>query len=363
MGNSISKMKIHFVYAVPPASSGVFKGINNLAFKTGLFPPLYRYGINSLIQWPYPVHAPYSITFHLLQALKKKHRVRLYDLKEKSSCPVKKNELLLVHPFPELNSFPWKNPDYHMIGYKAIADHPNGKAIVISPYNHDLNQVGWLTEIFKLKKDLKFIAICGSYWMKNWDQSPFYDILNKENILRVNMAIDAAAYPFTKRSFSPKNKRKFLYIGRTDYPKNTIALENIAAAYKGFEGGFIGNGNIKGWKKISDFSHLTPEFISQISGEYDFFLSTSEADAQATTVLEHMSMGFGIACTPESGYDYPTVIRLDKKDNLFNCSQIEKIQNMEEEMILEMTQKNRAIVEEEHSWSKFSKEVLDFISI
>lgn len=354
-------MTLHFVYAVPPVNSRILAGMEKLRSKMKIFPPLHRNGDHRFISWPKPVHAPYSITYYLLNALKKKYHVKLYDLREKVSLKAKRHDIILAHLFPDFSNTPWKNADTSLVGYKAIMENRNNKAIIISPYNHDIKQIGWLQQVFKERKDLLFVPICGEYWMKDWDQSPLKELIPSERILRVNMAIDSSQYPFIKTSFSPKYKRKYLYIGRTDYPKNIKALEDIAAKYKGFEGGYICTGSITGWNKISEFSQITPELAIKLTREYDFFLSTSEADAQATTVLESMSLGMGLACTPESGYDYSSIIPLDKNNVDFNCRQIEKMQTLEESEILAMTRMNRKIVEEKHSWKKFSEDIIRFI--
>ncbi len=354
---------IHFVYSVPyPQTKDFFLRIFYKAFKILGLPPPYRNGNPRFIAWPKPIFAPNSITYFVLNALSKHYKVKLYHLQETTDVQINDEDVLLLHLYPSLVAGKWAEVDKNTVGYKLMRQKKGAESFLLAPYNHDIKQVGWLRDTFSQNPHLKFITICGQHWYESWDQSPLKDVLPRENVLQVNMGINPTDYPFLKRRFSPKGERKFLYIGRTNYPKNISALEDIALKIKNFQGGYISDGEIRGWKKISNSTHLTKELIETLSEEYDFFLSTSEFDAQATTVLEQMCIGLIVACTPESGLNYPTIIKLDKNDNAFNCKQIEIMQQIEESELLETVQANRKIAEEHHSWSQICGAINEFIS-
>ena len=88
--------------------------------------------------------------------------------------------------------------------------------------------------------------------------------------------------------------------------------------------------------------------------DYDFFINMSRADAQVTTVLEAMSWGFPVACTPQSGYG--------REENLFSLSLddpgqnrgvIERLQQMESRELERISLANRQHVESHYSWARF----------
>ncbi|MDJ1482398.1 hypothetical protein QNI16_17970 [Cytophagaceae bacterium YF14B1] len=352
---------VHFIYTVPTSTNPFLYRLDKYANKINLFPPSYRNGNDKLISWSQPIYAPHSITYHVLNKLKQAYKVKLYDWRETGTCHLKKDDILLFQPIPDFQKWntlgKWE-VDKNSLGWKTLQKYPNCKSIVIVPYNHTANESLWLKEIFE-KYTQQLIVICGDYWTQNWDQSPYGNLVSQP--LQVNMGINVDEYSLVKESFNPKGKRKFLYIGNTNTWKNTIQLEKIASAYPNFEGGYISSGEIKGWKKITNFAHLTEDLMKELAIEYDFFLNTSSADAQATTILEQMCFGLGIACTPESGYSYPSIIPLDKNDTNFNIQQIELIQKLSGDELRTMITQNRQIAAQNHNWNAITTQILDFI--
>ena len=53
-----------------------------------------------------------------------------------------------------------------------------------------------------------------------------------------------------------------------------------------------------------------------------------------------MCFGMGVACTPESGYNYPSIIELHTHDTAHNCQQVQKMQEMTEEEYFARVEKN-----------------------
>ncbi len=349
--------KTHLIYRIP-RHSGILGKIYDKVFFTipWLIPP-WRY--NLFIPWRKPNKAPLSISYNLLKTFRASGKVRFYDLHEKRTCHLSQNDILLALPCKTLDEVSWKHPSVFKITAKTFEAYPAHKnKFLIMPYTHDVQHNSSIIGLVK-KHGENVILICGEYWTDTWDKSPIKPYV--KNLLRVDMAIDSDDYPTVKEAFNPKGERKFLYVGHTEYYKNTKQLETIAKIIPNFEGGHIGRGSIKGWEKISNGADLTPEFMGAIAKKYDVFLNTSKADAQATTILEHMCFGFLVACTPESGYSYDSIIPLSPTDTSYNVRQIKKIQNLEEGEILRLTRKNREYAIKFHNWETFSKKITDFI--
>jgi len=229
------------------------------------------------------------------------------------------------------------------------------KIILLQPYNSDEKQVGWINEF--LPKCDKFIAICGDYWIDKITDSPLKKHANK--ITNINMAVDVKSYPKVKNNFNPKGKRKFLYIGRMGRygdEKGITLLEKLAETIPNFVGGYICDGvGIKGWTKISSPTVLSPELMKNIAEQYDIFINMSRADAQATTILEAMSWGFPVACTRETGYSKEKeFFYLSISDMEYNKNIINKIQNLTNKQLEDISKINQILVNENYSWENFN---------
>lgn len=353
---------IHFVYRAPRYSSLLGKIFQKLAFTIGLpkgFPVLWRNGNH--LPWRTPIRAPHSISYNLLQALKQKDQVKFYDLYEKTVCNLKSGDKFLGVPIQVFDSKEWDDPAIFKATARTLTAYKNRddiEKIIILPYNSDPKYNQSTNGIIE-RYGKNLIIISGKIWSDTWDQSPIKPYV--KNLLRVNMSIDADQYPVVKTSFNPKGKRRYLYVGHTGFYKNTAQLEALAAAIPNFEGGHIGGGTIKGWKKISDFADMTPEFMTEIAKDYDIFLNTSSADASPTTILEQMCFGLAVACTPESSYDYDSITRLHVTDTAFNIEALNKLQQTDESELLECAKKNREYAIKFHNWHDMCAKIIDFI--
>jgi len=349
--------KIHLIYKVPRRGGIVGRIFDKIFLTLPWIVPTWRYGL--FIPWRKPIKAPHSISYNLLKALKLHSKVRFYDLYEKHTCHLNSSDILLAVPIQTMDGRDWKDPSVYNITARTCdrySEHKN--MFIIMPYNHDSQYNATVLDFIK-EHGRNVILICGPIWTDTWEQSPLKPYIKK--LLRVDMAIDSNDYPIVKKHFNQKGKRKFLYIGHTEYYKNTAQLEAIAKAIPGFEGGHIGRGEINGWKKISDGADLTPKFMGEIAKDYDIFLNTSKADAQATTILENMCFGFLVACTPESGYSYDSIIPLKIDDTDFNVKQIDYLQKMDEKELLKLTRLNREYAIKFHNWDIFCKKIINFI--
>jgi glycosyltransferase involved in cell wall biosynthesis len=327
-----SDRTIHFVYATPLT---FLDKVTMLLYKRKVqHPPWDQY------EWPVPLRAPLSITYQVARFFSARCRLRLYDLQERITIEPRKGDILLGHAWPDPESAVWR----------ALEDNRFSRKYLISPYNHDPKQVQWMYRA--IEQCDSFFAVCGQYWLDTFERSPFSGL--REKVIRLNMGIDTADYPLVKTSFNPPGKRKFFYVGRTGQEKGIDLLERLATEMDGFQGGYIcQGGGIKGWEKISEPTDLTPEFMMKIAGEYDVFINMSRADAQATTVLEAMSWGFPVACTPETGYTEEKLFFLDLENEHKNIETINRIQRMSDGELREISINNRKIVELAYSWERF----------
>lgn len=353
---------IHFVYTVPFSKCFLRRCVDKM-IKLLHLTPLHRMGSDFFIPWAKPIRAPHSISYHLLRELKKKYPVRFYSLYEHLSPKLSKGDIFLGQPLPAggFNESRPVDDDHTSVTSVGIRKNPGGNNFLILPYTHDPLYVSWLKNLL-MDHTGGVIFIAGQIWERNWNLSPFADIPISRK-LHVNMAISPTDYPVVKKNFNLKGKRKYLYIGHTAWYKNTKELERIAEKMPEYEFAHIGEGEVKGWKKISSFVGLTPEFMTKIALEYDIFVNTSTGDPQATTILEQMCFGIVVACTPESGYDYESLVRLNTNDTEFNVNVLKDLQNKEEVDLIEIAKRNRQNAEKYHSWDTFTKKIIDFIEI
>ena len=331
---------VHFAYATP--YSLIDKVAMRLVGRKLGHPAWDEYN------WPSPVKAPLSITYHVARALSGRYRVKLYHLKERLAIEPEEGDILLGHLWPDPES----------VVRQALRDRRFSKKFLIGPYNHDPRQVGWMRDA--IEECDAFFAICGDYWMDTFDRSPFPEL--KEKVIHLNMAIDTADYPCLKKNFSRPGGRTFFYIGRHGSfgdEKGVHLLENLAARIPGFRGGYIcPDGEIKGWHRISRPTSLTRDFMERIAGGYDIFLNMSRADAQATTVLEAMSWGFPVACTRETGYTDDALFPLDLENEEMNLDTIRRIQEMPGSGLEAMVDANRKALGTKYSWHTFTERLV-----
>jgi glycosyltransferase involved in cell wall biosynthesis len=349
------KKKLHFVYAVPYA-----KKIKSLPLKT----PLYRRHWQFIFKWRTPIPAPFCITYNVLNALSKNFEIFLYDVHEKLEIDLNPTDTFLGHFWPDTSTKEkgnnnWSAFDLDQITNRTILKYPfHDGVFAMSPFNHSTDQVGWAKPLFD--KLNCYIPICGDHWMDNLMHSEFHYLKGKA--IHLNMGIDRRSYPQVKFSFNKKGHRKFLYIGRISKEKNIEMLERIAQQSKNFEGGYIGDGVINGWKQIAPKANLNPSFMKKLAGEYDFFINTSTYDAQATTVLEAMSWGFVVACTPETGYTENGIFRLSANDVEFNLEQVNQLNSLDENDLKNIVQQYHVLLQQKFSWDLFTNRLLSILN-
>jgi glycosyltransferase involved in cell wall biosynthesis len=292
-----------------------------------------------------PISSPVSISTYALAHLQKSYKVRFYDWQERGPTPLyEPDDIILGHLAPD--------PDTIMQRF-VTCDRPAAAKILLQPFAHRiLENISFLLPA--LERVDAFGAICGPYWMDTVAASPFAPYAHL--MQRVDMAINAQHYPFVRHSFSPKGKRRFLYIGHNRNPaKGCSYLSALARAHPQYAFGWLGDGpDIPSVTRISRHRRLTPSFMRSVCSEYDFLITMGVSDANPTTILECMAWGLPVICTPQSGYYNPDevfTVELEGADH--NGRILARLQEMPEVELHTFAERNRQRVAEWYTWKRF----------
>lgn len=360
MSGEVQRMKCHFVYAVP--TDGFMARL-----RRRVVPRLQRFGLPiSLIgdrQHPdtssWPRCSPYENARQIFSGLSRRLPTLLYSLNEHVSCDFSEDDVFLGHPhFPAV-------PGRMGVTELSIGRKPRPRVLaLISPLHCEasittthLNEA-YLDAVGKLLPDADILfGIMGEYWWDRWGDSPYAHWLPK--MVRLDMAVDTTCFPRVKKQFNPPGKRGFLYIGRNDPMKGTDFLSRLARSNANFKTGWIGAGaEIDGVRRVSGPRPLTPAYMKRVADDFDFFISTSVADPNPTTILESMAWGFPVVCTPQSGY-YETPYRR----NIFHADMdrsidvLTQLQFADEGELHGMADEARRVVERDYTWDIFGDRI------
>ncbi len=358
---------VHLAYTVPFGRTLARRALDK-ALRLMHVMPLHRFANDTLIPWQHPIRAPHSITHNLLDAIRARgYDVRLYSLYEHTRADIQNGDIFIGQPVPQGGFGAHRSlvDDRDSVTSRTIREFPNERNFIIMPYAHDTEYSMFAKDLFRTNASAGGGAmfIGGKIWERDWEQkSPLADIRGLRKIHLTEMGIDAGEYKRVKTAFNPKGKRKYFYIGHTTWYKNAPQLEEIAKAMPEYSFVHIGGGVLRGWENRG-FASLTPGFMQTLAQECDIFVNVSTADPQATTIVEQMCFGFAIACTPETGYDYPAIATLRTNDTEHNIRTLLQLQHAGEEELLLQARENRRIAEEKHGWAQFTNKVLDFTGI
>lgn len=354
-----------YLVATVPRGGLIRRIIDRIILVTKVIPPLYRYGADWLIPWAKPCRSPHHASRMMLHHFKKFGKVRYYSLYEKGCIDLKPDDIFIGLPVPDggfgFDSRP-AGDDRKSITSATLRKNrdSNRNKVMIIPFANDHKLMDWSVDLAKNYAD-KIILIAGDIWTKDWKSTPYGDI-DQSRVLRIDNAVDITDYLPIKHSFNPKGERKLLYIGHTGWYKNTAELERIAERMPGFKGTHYGQGIVKGWdnRGYGDFS---PKSLEKMAKEHDIFVTVSNADAQATTILENICFGFPIACTPETGYEYPSIVKLDKDDTLANIKALTAMNGMDESDLKRLVEESRSVVRRFHSFDMYLEKLTNFIGL
>ena len=350
-------MKCHFVYSVPATGYG-------RRLRRRVFLGLQRFG--SRLCWfgdrdnpdmrLWPRRSPYENTRHIFLGLSRRVPAVLYALDEQVRCDFSAADIFLGHP-----RFPAEGGKMGVTEL-SIDQTPRPRIFaLISPLHCDTSigtthiNKAYLDAVDRLlpRADVLF-AIMGEYWWDQWPNSPYAHWMDK--MVRLDMAIDTTYFPRVKRRFNPPGKRGFLYIGRNDPMKGTDFLSKLAHHTHDCRWGWIGSGSeIDGIPRLSGPRPLTPDYLSQLAEEFDFFINTSVADPNPTTILESMAWGFPVICTAQSGY-YETSYRRNiyLADLERSIGVLRELQTVDEASLHGMADEARRVVDDYYMWDRFT---------
>jgi glycosyltransferase involved in cell wall biosynthesis len=284
----------------------------------------------------------------------------LYDLGESIRIPFEPEDVFIGHPL-----FPY-SPDAARVTELSIHQKVRPRIFtLISPLHCNIDirtdhiNKAYLDAIDRLMPEADILfAIMGEYWWDRWDSSPYAHW--KPKMVRLDMAVNTKDFPRVKRSFNPPGERGYLYIGRNDTMKGINLLSKLLSEVGDYPRGWIGSGpEIPGVPRIAVRQPLTPDFMSRIAGQFDFFITTGVADPNPTTVLESMAWGFPVICTPQSGY-YETAYRKNVfHDNIpGSLKTLRELQFADEKKLMQLADEARHIVEKDYTWEKFVSTIL-----
>ena len=365
-------MKCHFVYSVPVSTNRLLlarieRKIRTILNDIGIPIALLSNRQPTAEDFKFwPIRAPFENTQNLYCALSKKMTTFLYHLTEHVHCRFQPDDIFLGHPY-----FPHTKKGYGVTELALKEKVRPRKVALVTPLHCDVGiETGhinkeFLDDVDKLLPSVDILfAIMGEYWWGQWDLSPYAHW--KSKMVRLDMAVDAQKYPRIKKSFNPAGKRGYLYIGDSSDPrKGTDFLNQLMSQLKGYPIGWIGSGpNIPNVPRISNHCSLTPEFMTEIAKQYDFFISPAKADPNPTTILESMAWGFPVVCTPQSGYyetDYRKNIYLDDIAKSINV--LTELQYSDERKLTVMADKAREIVVANYNWDKVTSTVIQNLGI
>lgn len=351
MSAGIEAMKVHFAYAVPRRQyrptrvSERLRRVSEWAGeRLGIEPRYRRAGIEARTR---PVRAPHSITYNLFRFLRERAPTLLYDWDEHICPRVEPDDVILGHPHPDPET---------VIQRLFREDVKCRLRALMFPIHHGIPCINRFTLPLVEQASIVF-GIMGPYWYDTLDTCQFAPW--KSKIIRLDMAVDAADYPFIKKSFNPACRRGYLYIGGNRPEKGTDVLSKTMAALSDYPRAWIGPGEeIPNMRRLAGYANLTPEFVSRLAREYDFFVNTSVSDANPTTILEAMAWGFPVACTPQSGYyNMPSIITLSTTDIEANVAALLDLQHAPEDYLADLNRANRTLVETHYTWGRFCARV------
>lgn len=298
--------------------------------------------------YPYgpQISTPHAIGRHVAERLRSRYRVIQYDWDDTRLIEPGPDDVLLGHPHPA----PWTV-------FRRSAKRGGWKRVVaLFPYNHDPRNVAFFDSTIP-QCDL-FLAITGEFWFDSISSSPFSHWTPK--MVHVDMAVDRLEFPVIKTRFNPSGLRRFLYIGYTDWQKNTRYLARLAKMAPGCRISWMGSGRrgIQGLIKMGrqDFNTETSR---RLVAEHDFLLTVGSADSNPTTILEAMAWGLVPVCTPNSGYvRHPGILNVPLDNPSEAAALLEHLQTVPEAELLEMQSRNWEALDSHFNWDRFSGQVV-----
>tara|TARA_Y100001970_G_C14234801_1_gene861125 strand:+ start:1604 stop:2716 length:1113 start_codon:yes stop_codon:yes gene_type:complete len=296
------------------------------------------------------ISTPDAIGKNLKNFLEKKYNVKTYNYDAFEIINPGDADVLLGHWHP--NPFTVFRLSAKKKGWKRI--------LALAPFCPDPK--GWhnaFGDSIIENCDL-FLAITGSYWIKQINNSLFKHWGPK--ILHLDLAVDRKNFPVIKNNFHPIKKRRFLYIGNTSWCKNISFLEELAKKLPEVNFSWIGGDQtlekINGLGKL-DFSKKESKDLIK---EFDFLIHVASADGNPTTILEAMAWGLIPVCSVQSGYEETFGIRNISNKNIDEAVEtIKNLQLIPEGTLNKWKNENLKRLDNHFNWNRFCSQVINEI--
>jgi hypothetical protein len=298
-----------------------------------------------------PRNSPYSITWNLGRFLRAAvgecgYGFEYRNLDDLTPADVGKDDIIIGHPW---------HPNGIM--NEILLSGAGRTRMIMQPYQHDIvgvSESGWYKELAARADHLLFVT--GQYWWDTMEQGLYGEW--KPKATRIDMAVNPALHPYSKKRWNPPGKRGILAIGQDVHYKGLDLIAGLAQV-GGFRLGYYGNAPLERFQHVPQFTHyggrdFNPEVVGRIAQDYDAFISLARGDANPTTLLETACWGLIGFCNKESGYwpDQPFLeLRLD--DMLFNLGQMDWLQAAPEKALRERSEVMREHVVKRHTWQRF----------
>lgn len=179
----------------------------------------------------------------------------------------------------------------------------------------------------------------------------------RHKVTRVDMAVDASAYPRLERPFHSPGHRRALYVGCTTPAKGTDWLEALIRLTPQARWGHIGPGRVAGAEEHGYVPLETAEGRA-IAAQYDLLVMPGRYDANPTTVLEAMCLGLVPVCTQGCGWDGDDVWLLPWG---VDCAarHIEHLLTVDD--LNDYCDGDREQVVNKYNWSAFTKPIVEVV--
>jgi hypothetical protein len=234
-----------------------------------------------------------------------------------------------------------------------------GRRVLLQPFVTELDQIGYIGGV--VPNVDHFVAICGRHWERLLPTSFLRSI--EPTFTQVDLAVDPEAFPLLVDEGRPPGDRSLVYVGRDVPMKNLGFLERIAECRPSWRVARVGPPG----KARPSIEYLGPlDFGSSAGRElissFDIMITVGRADANPTTVLEAMAWGLVPVCTAESGYEgYDGIANVPLGDVDRAVAVLDRLQEAPAAEITALRRANRARVEVQYSWDRFSAAVEEAI--
>lgn len=225
----------------------------------------------------------------------------------------------------------------------------------------------------QLQAARRIFGLCGKIWEERThaldDGSLAASVAHK--LVQVNMGCAANLLPFRT---SPRRapRRGLLHVGNmAGYKRFDLLLRSLVGLDVDLHVGSTtlepgsmtavieGQGKVQ-VSSMGEVHNGHPAFEEFIRSRIDFYIHTSDMDAQATVVLEAAARGVIPMVTPESGFRSPFAIMLTDNPER-NRAIIAEALIMPDQEYSRLAAGLRAQVEREHSWDSIFQQIWDVI--